>query len=253
MKKMEWGEDPELSGPRNYYRESMLIQEIRKRKKRGKILDFGCGSGSLLMRIAKYGYIGEGIDISKSAIKYARKKTKDIKNHKKIHFSIGSDKSLFKKTLLNKFDIVFSGETIEHIKNDQRVIEGFYAVLKKNGICAVSVPAHMNLWDINDDFSSHFKRYEKKSFIQIFKNAGFSIITCYYWGYPICLFWHKVVYLPIVAKKMEENKTYSKSSGILGYILSKDMFKSLLSYPFWIDSLFNWTGKGGGLILVAKK
>ncbi len=253
MKKMEWGEDPELSGPRNYYRESMLIQEIRKRKKRGKILDFGCGSGSLLMRIAKYGYKGEGIDLSQSAVAYARMKMKRSTMQNRIHFSVGSVKTLFKKTMRNKFDIVFSGETIEHIKNDQQVIKGLYAVLKKNGICAVSVPAHMKLWDINDDFSSHFKRYEKKSFTQIFKNAGFSVVTCYYWGYPFCFLWHRLVYLPVVEKKINENKTYSKSPSILGYILSKDIFKSLMSYPFWIDSLFNWTGKGGGLILVAKK
>lgn len=253
MKKMQWGEEPEFSGPRNWFRESLILAEVRKYKKEGRILDFGCGSGNLLMRLCNNTSKGIGVDASKNAIKYFTQRIKKNYRQKTLSAKVGDVQYLFKKKSKNIFDIVVSGETLEHIKDDKKVVKGFFSVLKKNGICVVSVPAHMDLWDINDDFSSHYRRYERKALIEIFTDAGFTVIKCYYWGYPLSFYWHRFIYLPLINKKMEKDKIYTQSPSLLGKILSKDILKTIFSYPFYFDQLFNWTEKGGGLILVAQK
>lgn len=252
MKKMEWGKDPEFSGPRNYYRESLLINEIKKRKKTGRVLDFGCGSGTLLARLAKKGiYRCTGIDIAKEAVEYAQ----NYLNLKKqfITFYYTKDSLLFLKQHQSYYDVIVSGETLEHIKDDQTVVKHFFSSLKSDGICVISVPANKNYWDINDDYSSHYRRYSKTELIELFEKNGLTVEKCYYWGYPLGYIWHKFVYLPLISRKIKYNLTYTGSEGILGLLTSKEYIKKLCSYVFWIDNLFNWTEKGGGLILVARK
>lgn len=253
MKKMIWGEDPEFSGPRNWYRESLIINEILKHKKKGKILDFGCGSGNTLLRFLKKGFQGIGIDVSKPAIKFFEKIIKNNNFQKNAKLEIGNEELLFSKKYRNYFDIIICGETLEHIKDDKNIVKGFFEVLKKGGICAISVPAHMNQWDTNDDFSSHFRRYEKNELIKLFMETGFSIKKVYYWGYPLSFFWHRLIYLRLVNKKITKEKNYSNAPGLFGSILSNSSIKRILSFPFWFDNLFNWTKLGGGLILVAEK
>lgn len=252
MEKMEWGSDPELSGPRNWFRESLIFKELKKYKKDGKVLDFGCGSGNLLFRFVKNGYKCWGIDLSPLAIKYINRKIKQ-QQLRQLEAHVGDETYLFNKKNREQFDAVVSGETIEHIKDDARVVKGFYNVIKKGGICVVSVPAHKYLWDVNDDFSSHFKRYEQADLAQLFINAGFKIRNVYYWGFPFSLIWHRIVYNRIVKNKVSTDANYSQSNTLFGQILSNNFLKQVFSLPFWFDQLFNWTGLGGGLILTAQK
>lgn len=252
MNVMQWGEDPELSGPRNWFRESLMIHEVLNHFRKGKILDFGCGSGNLLIRLVKMGFSGIGIDVSPSAISYFNNQIARHRLQRSITTIIGTDKSLTQGEYRNNFDVIVCGETLEHIKNDIKTVEGFSKVLKRGGICVVSVPAHMYLWDENDDFSSHYRRYERDNLEKIFTGNGFTIVNVYYWGFPLSLLWHRIIYLRMIRKK-RNNKKFTNSPGIIGYLLSKNFLKKFLSIPFWIDQLFNWARLGGSLILVAKK
>ena len=216
MKKMRWGEDPEFSGPRNWFRESLIIKEVMRNKKNGKILDFGCGSGTLLIRLAQKGFKGMGVDISSSAIDFF---SGQIRKNKLVNLHalrIDSRKFFSDTKLKDNFDIIVCGETLEHLKNDKHIVKEFYRVLKNGGICVVSVPARMDLWDINDNFSSHYRRYEKKDLEQLFIDNGFLVKDVYYWGFPLSFYWHKYIYLPLIKKKMHQNKTYSRTPRIIG-------------------------------------
>ncbi|MBI2074530.1 MAG: class I SAM-dependent methyltransferase [Candidatus Levybacteria bacterium] len=251
MKKMQWGEDPNFSGPRNWFRETLMLTEILKHKEKGNIIDFGCGSGTLLIRLARLGFNGIGVDISESAINFFKMEILKNKLESKLHVR-RADVDVFSK-LRDKFEVIIAGEVLEHLKDDKKAIRSFYNALIKGGICVISVPAHMYLWDINDKFSSHFRRYEKKELIDLFSKAGFSVKKIYHWGFPLSFFWHKYAYLTLIEKKISQNKTYSNSSTLFGLILSHHKFKQLFSLPFYFDQLFNWTNLGGGLILVAEK
>jgi 2-polyprenyl-3-methyl-5-hydroxy-6-metoxy-1,4-benzoquinol methylase len=77
---MEWGSIPEFFGPRHYYRESILLKEIKNNLKMGEILDVGFGNGSLSMRTSKEGYNIKGIELSNKFIEHVSEKIKNFPN-----------------------------------------------------------------------------------------------------------------------------------------------------------------------------
>lgn len=250
---MKWGEDPEFLGPKHWFRQSLIISEILKIRRSGLILDFGCGSGTLLTRLEPFGFHGIGIDASKQAINYFNQQIDRTGLKDKITATVGNEKTLTSEKYVNSLDVVIASEVLEHLKSEKTAIKAFYRILKKDGICVITVPAHPHLWDINDDFSSHYRRYEKEQLVKIFLEAGFKIKKIYYWGFPISFLWHKLIFLPLIDKKRKTKIRYTHSESLLGKILSYKLIKKLAALPFFIDQLFNWTKKGGSLLLVAEK
>lgn len=253
MEKMQWGEDPEFLGPKHWFRQSLIISEISKIKRSGLILDFGCGSGTLLTRLGSLGFRGIGLDTSRQAVNYFSQQIDKNGLKDKITAEIGNEKSLSSKKYSNKLDGIIASEVLEHLRDDRAAVKAFYQALKKEGICIITVPAHPYLWDINDDFSSHYRRYEKERLIKIFTQAGFKVKKIYYWGFPISFLWHKLIFLPLIDKKRKTKIRYTHSKSLLGKLLSYKLIKRLAALPFFIDQLFNWTNKGGSLFLVAEK
>lgn len=250
---MCWGDDPEFLGPKHWFRQSLIIREILKQKRTGLILDYGCGSGTLLMRLCSLDFNGIGLDTSEKAINYFKKQIENNNLKNKITVEVGNQELLYSKKYLRKFDIITASEVLEHLEKDQNAISAFYQALKKGGLCIVTVPAHQYLWDTSDDYSSHYRRYEKEQLAKMFTEAGFKVKKIYYCGFPISLLWHKLILLPLIDRKRKTKTRYTNSKSLIGYLLSHQLIKRLASLPFWIDQLFNWTEKGCGLLLVAEK
>lgn len=248
-KVMEWGEEPELSGPRDYFRISLLASELKKYGHGKTLLDFGCGSGHLLMQINSLGYNCVGMDASESAINYLSCKVQD-QNLANITCIKGTDQDLAK--LNRSFDVIISGETIEHIENDQRLLQIWSDKLNQNGVCIFSTPAHQYLWDLNDGFSSHFRRYELKELTEKCQKAGLKVVNGFYWGWPLAQLWHTHVYNRMMQNKISKGANYSEKSHI-SFLTRNRAITRILSLPFYFDNLFNWTKKGGGLIITAQK
>jgi len=58
---------------------------------------------------------------------------------------------------------VFSLNVLEHIENDQRVVEQIYQKLAPGGVLLLYVPAFQCLWSSLDDKVCHYRRYTKKT------------------------------------------------------------------------------------------
>jgi len=101
--------------------------------KSGKILDVGCGDGSVMLHLKKKGYEVHGIDFSPSAIKKAR--NRGLKNLHEL--DIEKEKLPYKK---DTFDYVFWGDVIEHLFNPEDVLIEIKRVLKSGGLLVVSCP-----------------------------------------------------------------------------------------------------------------
>ncbi len=251
MKQVIWGNDPEFWGPRDWFRNTLLLRELRTRKSEGRILDFGCGTGNLLLRLAKLGYKCVGIDNSKLSVNYTKKLLKKMDFGREISIFYGSEKKLseFKKC----FDVIFAGEVLEHLNNDNLVVKSFYECLKIGGICIVSVPARKRYWDYSDELAGHVRRYEMEDLGNLFETNGFKILKIYFWGFPLTYFWHKMFYSLFLKTSIVESEAFTGSKSLRGKLLKSLLLKKLLSGLFWFDQLFNWTNLGSGLILVAEK
>ena len=58
-----WGEC-EIRGPVHLFRERLLLRLFRRLLLSGKVLDAGCGSGSLALDLCRAGYAVEAVDDS---------------------------------------------------------------------------------------------------------------------------------------------------------------------------------------------
>jgi methionine biosynthesis protein MetW len=110
-----------------------IVLEMLKERGNGRMLDIGCGDGYITKLISrKTGCEPHGIDISRNAVKIARKRGIRAKeadmNEGKIPYPD------------DYFDVVFCGDILEHIYDTEVLLDNIHRVLKPGGCMVVSVP-----------------------------------------------------------------------------------------------------------------
>ncbi len=74
--------------------------------------------------------------------------------------------------LVGTFDSIFCLNVVEHIENDDLAIKNMTLLLKPGGTLAVLVPAYQALFNGFDVTLEHFRRYNKKSLVQLLSKHG---------------------------------------------------------------------------------
>lgn len=127
---------------------------------RGKVVaDIACGTGygTELLWGAGEGSKVYGIDIDARAVAYAQAQH----GATRIEYQCAS---ATKTGLADaSVDVVVSFETIEHVENDQELIEEFHRILKKGGTLICSTP---NRWPLAYAIH-HVKEYDEESFVEL--------------------------------------------------------------------------------------
>lgn len=101
-----------------------------------KVLDLGCGNGSLTHIIAQQGYDVVGLDSSEQGITIAQQSFPECKFiEADIYNPAPSD-------LLNTFDIVIGVEVIEHLLFPKELVRYAQQCLKPGGCLILSTPYH---------------------------------------------------------------------------------------------------------------
>ena len=110
---------------------------ILGKDKKGLLLDVGCSHGAFDFELARRGYTVVGVDINKESIGVGDKirDSLRVKNLTFHHMDILSNDFPDKK-----FDVIIMFETLEHIKEDDRIIQEFRRILKDDGTVILSVP-----------------------------------------------------------------------------------------------------------------
>ncbi len=99
--------------------------------KHGLILDAGCGEGNTAFHLAKnHLFHVNGIDLLNESIKIAKGRAKK-RNIKNISFQTGdySEIDLGK----DKYDVIYTMESLVHVKNYKKALRKFFTALKKGG------------------------------------------------------------------------------------------------------------------------
>lgn len=87
-------------------------------------------------------------------------------------------------------DSLFSLNVLEHVMDDQKALENFFAILPPGGAAVVLVPAHHFLFNSLDTAVGHHRRYSKKELREKVVNAGFEIDRMYYFNFPAIVGWY---------------------------------------------------------------
>jgi SAM-dependent methyltransferase len=74
-----------------------------------------------------------------------------------------------------QLDAVISSNVLEHIEDDESVLQTLRPKLNGNGIVAMWVPALSFLWTSYDDRVGHMRRYSKVELVSVFERAGFFV------------------------------------------------------------------------------
>lgn len=158
-----------------------------------QILDAGCGTGGLALKLQKFGTVS-AVDMHEEALKFSRLRGVDSVE--------GSVENLPFED--NRFDLVTSVDVIYHkaVKDDVEALRQFARVLKSQGLLIMRVPARPELFSSHDQLVWTERRYKRRELTKKLNAAGLKPLQVSY-----C---HSPLYLPALAKTSLEKLTGTK-------------------------------------------
>ncbi|MFW9876382.1 MAG: class I SAM-dependent methyltransferase [Candidatus Thorarchaeota archaeon] len=122
--------------PFRLLRRRVLI-ELKKYNPSGKLMDLGCGSGNLIIQIAKHfpNLDLKAVDVSLEVLDLAKARVIEKNMSNNIEFKFGSAEDLPFPD--NSFDFVVSTLSLHHWKDPFRALIEIYRILNSNGILLI--------------------------------------------------------------------------------------------------------------------
>lgn len=141
-----------------------------------KILDVGCGVGTMSLYFAVNGAQVTGVDISPRAVQIAKAAAKDL-GLKNVEFINGE---VEKGT--GQYDLILCSEIVEHVPDEIGFLKTIHSNLKKTGKLVLTTPSRENLlfqlgyYKKFDEEVGHLRRYTMESLPTSLAKAGLSPI-----------------------------------------------------------------------------
>jgi SAM-dependent methyltransferase len=132
---------------------------------RRRILDVGCGTGTMLTHLARFGD-AQGVDIDPEAIQYC---------HARGLTQVSQSGAGTLPFAAETFDLVTALDVVEHIDDDLGALREMRRVLRPGGRLLVTVPAYRFLWGRQDDINLHKRRYVAAELRNRLRSAGFEV------------------------------------------------------------------------------
>lgn len=132
-------------------------------------LEIGCGTGFVISGISKRfpDVMLFGSEYLEAGLVYARQRVPTAKFTQMDARNIPHESEL---------DAIGAFDVLEHIKEDEAVLQEIYKALKPGGIVFITVPQHRWLWSAVDEYACHVRRYAAKELHQKVCRTGFEII-----------------------------------------------------------------------------
>ncbi|WP_421657489.1 class I SAM-dependent methyltransferase [Leptothermofonsia sp. ETS-13] len=204
-------------------------------------LEVGCGTGFVLSGIrAACPHIRLcGSEIFSRGLQFAQQRSPEVNlfqmDARQIPFS-------------QEFDVVGAFDVLEHIEEDQLVLQQLFQAVKPGGGLIITVPQHRFLWSVVDELSFHKRRYRRIELVTKVEHAGFRLVRTTSFVsllFPLML----LSRLKQQANQdnldlMAEYKIGATLQRVLGSILNVEraMIQNGVSFPV-----------GGSLLLIARK
>jgi SAM-dependent methyltransferase len=139
------------------------------------------------------------------------------------------------------FDALVLAEVLEHVEDDYAALAESARVLRPGGVLGITVPRNPAWFSRSDEWAGHIRRYTREQLESRVAAAGFVIVTCEAWGFPISALYHRTVFEWVVARGATTSHQIRAGSPILSALLR-------------IDRLFVGRERGSlGYILVARR
>ncbi len=133
---------------------------------KSRMLEVGCGNGSVLGYLKQNGVSIEGGDIFLEGLRFCRRRVPSA-----VLYHIDLMALLFR----NEFDVIGIFDVLEHVDDDERALVEIRQALKPGGKLILTVPAHEWLWSAFDVTSHHKRRYSKRELVGRLERTGFDV------------------------------------------------------------------------------
>lgn len=132
-------------------------------------MEIGCGNGIILSAIqqALPHLTIFGSDLSSTALKFSATHLPNV-----TYFQMDARAIPFTE----KFDAIGAFDMLEHLAEDELVLQQIHKALKPHGSLLLTVPQHEFLWSQHDEHLCHVRRYTKQNLVDKLHTAGFEII-----------------------------------------------------------------------------
>ncbi len=146
-----------------------LITEVIERRKPDlhSWLEIGFGTGYLLDKVSNVFPAAHilGSDVFVAGLRHSKRDRNEL---------VQMDATQI--PFIETFDGVGAFDVLEHISDDQKVINEVFKSLKPGGIFCATVPQHNWLWSSADDNAQHVRRYAPKELAEKMETAGFQVM-----------------------------------------------------------------------------
>lgn len=132
-------------------------------------LEVGCGTGFVLSAISKQFPKAKlsGSEYLEEGLVYARPRVPDAEFMQMDARHIPYESA---------FDTIGAFDVLEHIDDDETVLQQINKALKPGGILLITVPQHRWLWSAVDEYACHVRRYVANDLHNKVRQEGFEII-----------------------------------------------------------------------------
>lgn len=208
--------------------------------KAGSFLEVGCGTAFVLSGIAQArpDMRLAGSEIFSQGLTFAAERLPGVELMQMDARSI---------PYAAEFDAIGAFDVLEHIVEDQLVLNEIGKALKPNGGLLLTVPQHQFLWSAADESAHHVRRYSSRDLREKVERAGFKVIR-------MTSFVSLLLPMMLASRWAKRRASAEETSAELALAPSLD---ALLEQVMRLELLLIQSGLnlpiGGSLLLIATK
>ncbi len=224
-------------------RNKLILWALQKYSTEPKfLLEIGCGTGFVISAISKLFPDAKilGGEYLEEGLIYAQKRVPKIEFIQMDARCIPFEAEL---------DIIGAFDVLEHIKEDENVLEQIFKALKPDGLLFLTVPQHKWLWSPIDEYACHFRRYDAGEIHEKVSGAQFEILR----STSFISLLLPAMYLSRFLGQKKSNMTMDDVTGLRINPFLNRLFEWLLGFELMLLRVGFNLPLGGSRLVVARK
>ncbi|MGD9696745.1 MAG: class I SAM-dependent methyltransferase [Thermoleophilia bacterium] len=197
----DWGDAPELFGPRHDYREALILRRLLPILPGPEVLNAGCGAGSLTLKLVDAGLRVTSTDASAELCDWTREALRRRGAEAGNPVFPGDLQQLRMPDAA--VDAAVCAEVLEHLDDDAAALADLARVIRPGGPLLVTVPANPYRYDWTDQWAGHRRRYTVEGLRERMEAAGFADVDVVGWGFPLTGLYHRQVYRRALRRRLQ--------------------------------------------------